>query len=218
MSLGNLCVLPAARHHRREDRSGVGKPCIPRRERDLPANARTAPPAARPRRHVRRAERSDGRPGKRRRASASFVALGPGSTTGPSSRAGRHRRVRAVAWPEAPQLFVAHSVIHDLQLTDSVPPNVAAIVALNDRSAARASALAADIPVVRLRQPIDVGHFTPGPPPRDRPRTLLILGNNNAAWRTSSLHRECDRRGIDVSRVGGDARLATRRGSYEQPT
>ncbi len=114
----------------------------------------------------------------------------------------------AAAWPEVPQLFVAHSVIHDLQMTDALPSTVAAIAALNDRSANRAKALAARIPVVRLRQPIDVGHFAPGPPPRQVPRTMVIFGNNTAEWRTSSLRRECNRRGIDVVRVGGDSRVA----------
>jgi len=113
----------------------------------------------------------------------------------------------AVAWPDVPQLFVAHSVIHDLQLTDSLPPNVRAVVALNDRTAARAGALAAEIPVVRLRQPIDVGHFTPGPPPRDVPRTMLLFGNNSSEWRYSGLRRECERRQIEVVRVGGDTRV-----------
>jgi len=116
----------------------------------------------------------------------------------------------ASAWPEVPQLFVVHSSVHDLQMTSAVPSTVAAYVVLNELTATRAGALTGGRPVIRLTQPVDVGHFTPGDPPRDEPRVLLVFGNNKAAWRFEGLEAACEDRGIEVRRAGmvGDARVS----------
>ena len=42
----------------------------------------------------------------------------------------------------------------------------------------RASALSGARRIVRLSQPVDVGHFTPPGPPRAQPEVLLLFGNN----------------------------------------
>ena len=111
----------------------------------------------------------------------------------------------AAAWPDVPQLFVCHSPMHDVQITSAVPSSVAALMAMNDRTADRARAMAGGRAVVRLRQPIDVGHFTPGPPPRAVPRQVLLFGNNKAPWRYEGLEEECQARGIELVRVGAMA-------------
>ncbi|MEQ1788467.1 MAG: hypothetical protein ABL966_15550 [Acidimicrobiales bacterium] len=108
----------------------------------------------------------------------------------------------ASAWPAVPQLFVSHSSIHDLQLTSALPSSVEAIVVLNDLTLERAEAMPATRRIVRLTQPIDVGHFTPGPPPRATPAVLLLFGNNKAAWRYEGLEAACAARHIEVRRAG----------------
>lgn len=111
----------------------------------------------------------------------------------------------AAAWPDVPQVAVVHSSLHDLQLPANLPTTVAAFVALNDRLARRAEVLAEGRPVHRLTQPVDVGHFTIGPPPASRPRRVLLFGNNTAPWRTAALLAECEARGIEAERVGASA-------------
>lgn len=116
----------------------------------------------------------------------------------------------AAAWPDVPQLFVVHSTIHDLQLTSAVPSTVGAYVALNDLTATRARALAGDVPVVRLRQPIDVDRFRPaGPPPAVTPERLLLFGNNAPQGRHERLVAACTARGIAVERLGTAAGRTT---------
>lgn len=137
------------------------------------------------------------------------ILTGPGELDVPPDRAIVQDAVVsgevAGAWPTVPQLFVSHSAIHDLQLPGAVPSAVAAVVALNDRVADRVRASAGDIPVHRLTQPVDVGHFTLGPPPAPRPRRLLLFGNNKATWRSAALEAECAERGIEVQRIGAAA-------------
>lgn len=111
----------------------------------------------------------------------------------------------ASAWPDVPQLAIVHSGIHDLQLPSALPSSVAALVVLNDRLLERAESLAEGRPVHRLTQPVDVGHFSLGPPPRRAPRQLLLLGNNRAEWRADGLRQACEARGIEVARVGAAA-------------
>lgn len=108
----------------------------------------------------------------------------------------------AAAWPEVPQLFVAHSGIHSFQLTSALPSSVAAYVAHTDSLCASLEALPAPPPIIRLRQPVDVAHFSPASPPRPEPKVALIFGNNQATWRFAGLEDACARRGIEVRRVG----------------
>src|SRR5690606_17502918 len=64
-------------------------------------------------------------------------------------------------------------------------------------------------PVVRLTQPIDLERFGPGPAPRAIPRRLLLFGNNAPQGRHESLVEECERRGIEVVRLGRSAGRTT---------
>ena len=67
------------------------------------------------------------------------------------------------------QLFVSHGALVDLAKPPQLPGVTAAVVAMNDRVAAEARSLALDVPVERLRQPIDVERFRFRGPVHDRP-------------------------------------------------
>ena len=83
----------------------------------------------------------------------------------------------AERYPGTPQVFVAHSTVHDVQLPPQVPGLCPAAVAMNDRVAARLRALAVAPRVARLRQPVDLDVFGPRVPPRARAARVLALGN-----------------------------------------
>ncbi|MFL6205005.1 MAG: hypothetical protein ACJ739_06610 [Acidimicrobiales bacterium] len=110
----------------------------------------------------------------------------------------------AAAWPSVPQLLVSHSTMHDHQLPGALPSTVGLIVVLNDLTAERARALAERRPVVRLTQPIDVGHFSPGPPPRPDPEVVLVFGNNQVLGR-ERLQEVCAQRGVELRYMGAVA-------------
>lgn len=105
--------------------------------------------------------------------------------------------------PGAPQLFVAHSESFDLQAPPQLGETVRAVVALNDRVAARMRSFALEREVVRLRQPIDTERFTPrGRLPR-RPRRALLLSNTPHEDRIEMLEEACGAAKLELVRVGG---------------
>lgn len=83
----------------------------------------------------------------------------------------------AERYPAAPQVLVAHSELHDVQLPPMVPGVQTAVVVMSERVARRIEALDADLPVVRLRQPVDTERFVPVGSPRERPRRALLLSH-----------------------------------------
>lgn len=111
----------------------------------------------------------------------------------------------AAAFPSVPQVFVAHGVHHAFQLPPALPETVTAVVALNDRVASRAGAMAAAVPVIRLRQPVELETFSSRRPARESPRRLLLFGNHQVLERTAALRRTCAERGVDVIAIGGSA-------------
>jgi len=104
--------------------------------------------------------------------------------------------------PRTPLLFVAHSEEFDRQLPPRLPSLVGAVVVLNDRVERRVRALELDVPVVRLRQPIDVTRFKPRSRPNRQPRRLLLFGNNLDGERLELVTEVGDHVGIEVLRVG----------------
>lgn len=104
--------------------------------------------------------------------------------------------------PGVPLLFVAHSEEFDGQLPPALPGLVGAVVVLNDRVERRVRALAVDVPVVRLRQPIDVARFRPRSQPRRSAERLLIFGNNLDGERLSMVTETAGRAGIEIVRAG----------------
>ncbi len=108
-------------------------------------------------------------------------------------------------YPDAPQLFVAHSEIFDLQVPPQLDGVVGLIVALNERVASRMRALSSGVEVVRLRQPIDTERFTPRGALPDVPRSALLLSNTPHDDRLAMIEVACDAAGIELTRLGGSA-------------
>jgi hypothetical protein len=106
-------------------------------------------------------------------------------------------------YPGAPQLFVAHSESFDLQAPPQLPGVVAAIVALNDRVAARMRSFATEVEVVRLRQPIDTERFTSKTPLPSSAKRALLLSNTPVRDRLAMLEEACAAAGLELTRVGG---------------
>ncbi|HVO53138.1 MAG TPA: hypothetical protein VMT37_01865 [Solirubrobacterales bacterium] len=65
----------------------------------------------------------------------------------------------AERYPEAVRVFVAHSVAYPLQSPPQAENACDAVVVMNDRVGRRTEGLARQLPVVRLRQPIDLQRF-----------------------------------------------------------
>ena len=78
--------------------------------------------------------------------------------------------------PDATRIMVMHSTDFLAQTPPQLPGAVQAIVALNDRVARRAEALALPAPVVRLRQPIELDRFRRLTPPAPTLRRVALFG------------------------------------------
>lgn len=105
--------------------------------------------------------------------------------------------------PGLPQLFVAHSSMFDLQAPPQLDGVVGAIVALNDRVAARMRSHATDTEVVRLRQPIDTVRFVPRDTLPEVARTALLLSNTPNTDRLRMLEAACADAGLQLATLGG---------------
>lgn len=108
----------------------------------------------------------------------------------------------AARYPEAPQVFVAHSTVHDVQLPPQLSDLCPVVVALNERTAARVRALAVPTKIVRLRQPIDLDVFAPLVGPRPRAQTVLALGNHLPEQRREMLRQACEEAGLELMTFG----------------
>jgi hypothetical protein len=106
-------------------------------------------------------------------------------------------------FPAAPQLFVAHSESFDLQSPPQLAGLVGAVVALNDRVAARLRSYAVEVEVVRLRQPIDTERFASRTPLPEIPRRVLLLSNTPNSDRLGVLESACEEAGLQLQRLGG---------------
>jgi hypothetical protein len=109
----------------------------------------------------------------------------------------------AERYPEAPQIFVAHSESFDLQTPPQLRGVVGRVVALNDRVAAKMRSLAAGVEVVRMTQPIDTERFASRAPLPEVPRRALLLSNTPNSDRLGLLERACEAAGMELARVGG---------------
>ena len=108
----------------------------------------------------------------------------------------------AARYPDAPQVFVSHGIVFDTMLPPQLPGLVSAVVAMNERVAARVRAAAAGYEVVRLRQPVDLQRFTPRAPARAAPRVVLMLGNHLRGSRRGVLEDVCRELGLECRQVG----------------
>jgi len=105
-------------------------------------------------------------------------------------------------YPEARLVFFCHSDVNDYQLPLMLPGVVSAVVVASDRIAARVRALALDIPMVRLRHPIDTELFADAGPISARPRRAVLLGNYLSGGRREALVNAWEAAGVKCVQVG----------------
>jgi hypothetical protein len=108
----------------------------------------------------------------------------------------------AARYPDTPQLFVAHSLLFDLQAPPQVDGLVSKVVALNDRVALRMRAMASEVEVVRLRQPVDLRRFAPRGDIRRTPKRALLVSNSLSGLRRELVIEACSELGIDCEHAG----------------
>jgi len=104
-----------------------------------------------------------------------------------------------------PHVFVAHSDVFDLQAPPRLEGVVSAVIALNDRVLNRLRAMALDVDLVRMRQPIDAERFVPQGALPERARRLLLLSNNLLADRMAMLEVASRAAGLELRRTGGSS-------------
>ena len=105
-------------------------------------------------------------------------------------------------YPETPVVACIHADEFDAFFPPQLAGLVSATVAMYDRVAERARALAGDAPVVRLSQPVDLRRFTPQGPLVDPPRRALAFGNYLRGDRRSQLAAACVDVGLELGFVG----------------
>lgn len=108
----------------------------------------------------------------------------------------------AERWPGVPQVFVAHGAYRDESMPPQIPGGAVATIVMNDRVEARARALAATGPVVRLRQPIDTELFRPRGRPHRTPRRAVLFGNNLRGQALDRAVGALEGAGLEVDHVG----------------
>lgn len=102
---------------------------------------------------------------------------------------------------QVPQVFVIHGLAsfeHPPLGLSPAPP----VIALSDRIADRAYALASKPEVVRLRQPIDIWRFKASSPARERPRRVLSFSNYLPPDRMAMLEAVCGDLGLELTSMG----------------
>ena len=119
--------------------------------------------------------------------------------------------------PEAPQVFVSHGIAHDWMLPPQLPGVVSAVIAMNDRVAARARAGAAagSYEVVRLSQPIDLERFSTGSGPAEVARRVLLVGNYLRGHRRRVLLEVIAELGLSCRQLGAHGGAAHPRPELE---
>jgi hypothetical protein len=113
----------------------------------------------------------------------------------------------AQRYPRAPQVFVAHSEIHDFQLPPVLPVS-RTVVALNDRVLRRLQGLAGEREITRLSQPVDVDVFRPSGDPNPVARRALLMGNYLSGPRLAMLEGACHDAELELHQYGAHIGLA----------
>ena len=106
----------------------------------------------------------------------------------------------AARYPQALSVFRICGDVFDFQLPPQVDGEVDLIVVLSDRYERLAAACAVNVPVVRLRVPIDIDRLVPAGAIRERPERAVLLGNYGD--RVALVSQTWGALGIDVSHVG----------------
>src|SRR5581483_8968415 len=129
----------------------------------------------------------------------------PGRTDAVISNDAPSALVMAELFPDAVRGLILHSSEIDLVLPPSHSGVVEFAVAMNGLAQRRAEAFALAPPVSRLRQPIDIAHFYPAGPVRERPEKVLLLGNYLRGRDREQIATACERAGLAWRQVGAHA-------------
>ena len=113
----------------------------------------------------------------------------------------------AERYPGARRVYVAHSDAWDLELPPLVPDAVHAVVACSDRMAARIRALSLDLPIVRLREPIDTDAYLYPKALPETPRRALMLSHYLRGERRRMLVDAWQGAGIEFVQAGSPAQV-----------
>ena len=108
----------------------------------------------------------------------------------------------AQRYPAVRQTFVAHSDIGSQLPPAAEEDVVGAVVVLHDRMRRRIEAMALEVEVVRLRQPVDLQRFVPRRPPSSPPRVALVLGNYLRGARRDLLVSALEERDVRWRAIG----------------
>jgi hypothetical protein len=109
------------------------------------------------------------------------------------------------ASPDLPQIFVSHTELFDVGLPPQVPGAIQAIVTLYQRAHDRVVAQAVELPIERLRQPVDITRFKPTSVLAERPRRAVAFGNYVTGPRREAIERGCAAAGIEFEAAGSVA-------------
>lgn len=104
----------------------------------------------------------------------------------------------------APQIYVWHSDIFDVQVPPQLDGVTSRIVTLYAEGRRKAESLAVSAPIVELSHPVDCYRFQPQTPLGREPRALT-LGNYLGGERKQILERACKRAGIELTSVGAQS-------------
>jgi hypothetical protein len=108
----------------------------------------------------------------------------------------------AARYPGTRLVHVAHSVVFDHQLPVLVPGVVDAVVACSERMASRVRALSLDVPLARLRLPVDIEHYMGTGPLPARPRRAVIVSHYLKGERRRALVEAWEAQGVTCTQVG----------------
>lgn len=106
------------------------------------------------------------------------------------------------AFPELPQIFVSHTELFDVGLPPQVRGSLRAVVTLYERAHDRVLAQAIQVPVERLRQPVDIERFKPTSALPAKARTAVAFGNYLSGPRLEMLQEACRDAGIELQFAG----------------
>lgn len=115
----------------------------------------------------------------------------------------------AERYPNARRLMVAHSEYFPLQSPPQLAGVCDGVIVLNERVASHVRALAAALPIIRMRQPVDLKRFGVRGAVAARPRRALILGNYLRGTEAEGITSACRAAGIEPLLRGALSEVST---------
>ncbi len=108
----------------------------------------------------------------------------------------------AALYLDAVVMMVVHSADYVLQAPPQLEDRCHVVVVLNDRVRRAVEARAWHPPIVRLRQPIELGRYWDLGPAREEPRRALVTSNYVKGPRAGLIERACRANGFEVAWIG----------------